>query len=269
MPVKIRPRSGEYYIIRRRIVRRGRFLVSFLSFPPCPSPRRSRSSTFGPCGCLHKMPRLFPGMQSSTGGASVLGSNILSYKMSGEGFRIGKVISRAYFSISGCVKFALVVRVRLSQSFIEKFALLSTIFSLPPLVQTQRQLRLKRRRETVASFRRLLRRCLWPHCLKGDFCPLHFLPSELKGCETNELCFCERRSAMSGAFVRHRDSPPPRRRRTSYASQSILSGTQNTSAIRFFRRRGERGLKRGTFVFGNRGCWEFLLRCGPVSLYSK
>ena len=138
MPVKIRPRSGEYYIIRRRIVRRGRFPVSFLSFPPCPSPRRSRSSTFGPCGCLHKMPRLFPGMQSSTGVASVLGRNISCYNTSGEGFRIGKVISRAYFSISGCVKFALAVRG-------EKFALLSnTVLSLPPLVNIQRQLRLRR-----------------------------------------------------------------------------------------------------------------------------
>lgn len=112
---------------------------SFSRFlPPCPSPCRSRSSTFGPCGCLHKMPRLFPGMQSSTGVASVLGRNISCYNTSGEGFRIGKVISRAYFSISGCVKFALAVRG-------EKFALLSnTIFSLPPLVNIQRQLRLRR-----------------------------------------------------------------------------------------------------------------------------
>ena len=84
------------------------------------------------------MPRLFPGMQSSTGGASVLGRNIIYYHTSGECLRIGKVISRAYFSISGCVKFALAVRG-------EKFALLSnTIFSLPPLVNIQRQLRLRR-----------------------------------------------------------------------------------------------------------------------------
>ena len=47
---------------------------SFPSFPCFLLAPRSRSSTFGPCGCLHKMPRLFPGMQSSAGEASLLGS---------------------------------------------------------------------------------------------------------------------------------------------------------------------------------------------------
>ena len=153
---------------------------SFPSFPCFLLAPRSRSSTFGPCGCLHKMPRLFPGMQSSAGEASLLGSqastaiaelnplNCSFLLHEGEGFRTIK----------------------------------SSLFQLAPLVSTYpaaaaatERDRLSHRSEVFVdvcaySVAPLSQRGFLSSALPSS---LSLPPSELKGCETNELCFCQRR----------------------------------------------------------------------------